>query len=185
MSKYNIPPKVFLEMGAWRQPLMMVDRIEDYKYGDNGYIKVIKHVTFNDPYLTGHFPDNPIMPGVIVAEIFGQASEYFSFISDICDVFAERFGESLTSSRNLSNVIHKPEFIDLVRERRAQVHGVLASQNLKFKDIAYPGDTIEVISKPAFSDPAGFKHYNVTANVGKKMICHGTIINFRETKQQG
>lgn len=182
MSKYIIPPKLFLEMGAWRQPLMMVDRIEEYKYGENGYIRVIKHVTYNDSYLAGHFPENPIMPGVIVAEIFGQASEYFSFISDICDVWAERFGISLTSLRDIHNVIHRPELIAIIRERRAQVRGVLASQNLKFKDIAYPGDTIEVISRPAFTDPAGFKHYSVTANVGKKKISDGTIINFRETK---
>ena len=114
-------------MGAWRQPLMMVDRIEEYKYGENGYIRVIKHVTYNDPYLTGHFPENPIMPGVIVAEIFGQASEYFSFISDICDACAERFGMSLTSLRDIHNVIHKPELIAIIRERRAQVRGVLAS----------------------------------------------------------
>ncbi|MDV5356020.1 3-hydroxyacyl-ACP dehydratase FabZ family protein [Enterobacter asburiae] len=185
MSKYTIPPKLFLEMGAWRQPLMMVDRIEDYKYGENGYIRVIKHVTYNDSYLIGHFPGNPIMPGVIVAEIFGQASEYFSFISDVCDIFAGRFGTSLTSLRDFYSVIHSPELVAIIRERRAQVRGVLASQNLKFKGIAYPGDTIEIISRPAFTDPVGFKHYSVTASVGKKIISQGTIINFRETLLQG
>ena len=78
MSKFKIPTKVFLAMGGWRQPLLMVDRIDDFKYGENGYVKVIKHVTYNEPYLLGHFPEDPIMPGAIISEIFGQASRYLS-----------------------------------------------------------------------------------------------------------
>ncbi|ENI1687514.1 beta-hydroxyacyl-ACP dehydratase [Escherichia coli] len=152
MSKYTIPSKIFLEMGGWRQPLLMVDKIADYKYGENGFVSVVKHVTYNEPYLLGHFPEDPIMPGVIISEIFGQASEYLSFLTYICDIW------------------------------RSQVRGVLAAQNLKFKDIAYPGDSIDVVSKLAFSDASGFKHYSVTAYVGKKLISQGTIINFRETK---
>ncbi|WP_342321208.1 3-hydroxyacyl-ACP dehydratase FabZ family protein [Kosakonia sp. BYX6] len=182
MSKYAIPSKIFLEMGGWRQPLLMVDRIEDYKYGENGFVHVIKHVTYNEPYLLGHFPEDPIMPGVIIAEIFGQASEYLSFLTDVCDIYFERFGTELKTLRDIFARIHEPELLNIIRTRRAQVRGVLAAQNLKFKDIAYPGDTIEVVSKLAFSDPGGFKHYSVTANVGKKLISQGTIVNFRESK---
>ncbi|TCC04681.1 beta-hydroxyacyl-ACP dehydratase [Kosakonia quasisacchari] len=182
MSRYSIPSKIFLEMGGWRQPLLMVDRIDDYKYGENGYVQIVKHVTYNEPYLLGHFPDDPIMPGVLIAEIFGQASEYFSFITDVCDIYFEKFGIELKSLRDIYAKIHQQELLDIIRTRRSQVRGVLAAQNLKFKDIAYPGDTIEVTSKLAFSDPTGFKHYSVTANVGKKLISQGTIINYREAK---
>lgn len=167
-------------MGGWRQPLLMVDRIVDFKYGESGYVKVIKHVTYNDPYLLGHFPDDPIMPGAIISEIFGQASEYFSFLSDVCDIYRERRGEVLSSLRDIHAFIRQPDMLEIIRERRSQVRGVLAAQNLKFKESAYPGDTIEVVSKLAFSDGSGFKHYAVTANVGKKIISQGTIINFRE-----
>ena len=52
-------------MGGWRQPLLMVDRIDDFKYGENGFVKVTKHITYNEPYLLGHFPDDPIMPGLL------------------------------------------------------------------------------------------------------------------------
>ena len=167
-------------MGGWRQPLIMVDRIEDYKYGNNGYIKVIKHVTYNDPYLLGHFPDDPVMPGVIISEIFGQASEYLSFITDICDIYSVDQGVELNSLRDIFEKINDDNMRQIIRVRRNQVRGVLAAQNLKFKEIAYPGDTIEVVSKLAFSDSHGFKHYAVSAHVGKKLISHGTIINFRE-----
>ncbi|MDR0806400.1 MAG: beta-hydroxyacyl-ACP dehydratase [Enterobacteriaceae bacterium] len=182
MSKYSIPSKIFLEMGGWRQPLLMVDRIDDYKYGENGYVQVVKHVTYNEPYLLGHFPEDPIMPGVIVSEIFGQASEYLSFLTDICDIYNERYGESLKSLRDIHSKIYDENMRDIIRTRRSQVRGVLAAQNLKFKDIAYPGDSIEVVSKLAFSDDHGFKHYSVSAHVGKRLISQGTIINFREVK---
>ncbi|QJT78939.1 3-hydroxyacyl-ACP dehydratase FabZ family protein [Kosakonia sp. MUSA4] len=182
MSKYRIPAKIFLEMGGWRQPLIMVDKIDDYKYGENGFVKVVKHVTYNDPWLSGHFPDDPIMPGVIISEIFGQASEYFSFLTDICDIYREKYHVELTSLRDIHARINQPEMLDIIRTRRAQVRGVLAAQNLKFKEIAYPGDSIEVVSKLSFSDANGFKHYSVTAHAGKRLISHGTIINFRESK---
>lgn len=169
-------------MGGWRQPLIMVDRIDDYKYGEKGYIKVVKHVTYNEPYLLGHFPEDPIMPGVMIAEIFGQASEYLSFLTDICDIYRERYQENLQSLRDIRARIYHAEMIDIIRSRRAQVRGVLAAQNLKFKEVACPGDTIEVISKLAFSDESGFKHYSVSACVGKREISKGTIINFREVK---
>lgn len=182
MSKYVIPSKIFLEMGGWRQPLLMVDRIDDFKYGENGFVKVTKHITYNEPYLLGHFPDDPIMPGVIISEIFGQASEYLSFLTDICDIYSETYGGELKSLRDIHALITRDEMREIIRTRRAQVRGVLAAQNLKFKSIAYPGDSIEVTSKLAFSDAHGFKHYSVTANVGKRLISHGTIINYRESK---
>ena len=170
-------------MGGWRQPLIMVDRIDDFKYGENGHIKVVKHVTYNEPYLLGHFPEDPIMPGAIISEIFGQASEYFSFLTDMSDIYQENNGEALHSLRDIYLKIHEKEMRDIIRARRAQVRGVLASQNLKFKDIAYPGDTIEVTSRLTFSDGKGFRHYSVSAQVGKKVISQGVIINFREVKQ--
>lgn len=182
MSKYRIPTKIFLEMGGWRQPLIMVDKIDDYKYGENGYVKVVKHVTYNDPWLSGHFPDDPIMPGVIISEIFGQASEYFSFLTDICDIYREKYHVELSSLRDIHARINEPEMLDIILTRRAQVRGVLAAQNLKFKEIAFPGDSIEVVSKLSFSDANGFKHYSVTAHAGKRLISHGTIINFCESK---
>ncbi|MDU3077327.1 MAG: beta-hydroxyacyl-ACP dehydratase, partial [Mixta calida] len=78
--------------------------------------------------------------------------------------------------------IYDAGMLEIIRARRAQVRGVLAAQNLKFKEVACPGDTIEVISRLAFSDESGFKHYAVSAHVGKREISKGTIINYREVK---
>jgi len=169
-------------MGGWRQPLIMVDRIDDYKYGDKSYVQVVKHISYNEPWLAGHFPDDPIMPGTMISEIFGQASEYLSFLTDICDLYRQRFDIELKSLRDIHRRMHEHVMLDIIRNQRMQVRGVLAAQNLKFKGIVYPGDTVEVKSELTFADPHGFKHYTVAAYVDKKQIGYGTIINYREVK---
>ena len=40
----------------------------------NESVTGIKSVTFNEPYFPGHFPERPVMPGVLIVEAFGQAA---------------------------------------------------------------------------------------------------------------
>lgn len=53
-----------------RYPFLLVDRAEDYV--SNTSIVGIKCVTFNEPFFQGHFPDYPVMPGVLVVEAMAQ-----------------------------------------------------------------------------------------------------------------
>ena len=55
-----------------RYPFLMVDRITEWVAGTKavGY----KNVTVNEPYFTGHFPDRPIMPGVMIIEAMAQVA---------------------------------------------------------------------------------------------------------------
>lgn len=54
-----------------RFPFMLIDRVLDVEPGK--YCVAIKNVTTNEPQFTGHFPDQPIMPGVLVVEALAQA----------------------------------------------------------------------------------------------------------------
>jgi 3-hydroxyacyl-[acyl-carrier-protein] dehydratase len=54
-----------------RYPFLLVDRILDI--GDD-YITGIKNVTANEPHFTGHFPDFPVMPGVLIIEALAQVA---------------------------------------------------------------------------------------------------------------
>ena len=55
-----------------RYPFLLVDRIIEID-GDNSAIG-IKNVTVNEPHFQGHFPDQPIMPGVLIIEAMAQTA---------------------------------------------------------------------------------------------------------------
>jgi 3-hydroxyacyl-[acyl-carrier-protein] dehydratase len=54
-----------------RYPFLLVDRATDYQPSKS--IVGIKNVTMNEPYFIGHFPGNPVMPGVLIVEALAQA----------------------------------------------------------------------------------------------------------------
>ena len=54
-----------------RYPFIMIDRILEVRPGEK--VIAIKNVTINEPFFQGHFPENPIMPGVLIIEAMGQA----------------------------------------------------------------------------------------------------------------
>ncbi len=62
-----------------RYPFMLVDRITACKPGE--CITGIKNVTINEEFFNGHFPDEPIMPGVLMVESMAQVSGVLGFIS--------------------------------------------------------------------------------------------------------
>jgi len=55
-----------------RYPMLLVDRIDRLEPGV--YAEGVKCVTANEPYLVGHFPDHPIMPGVLIVDALAQAA---------------------------------------------------------------------------------------------------------------
>jgi 3-hydroxyacyl-[acyl-carrier-protein] dehydratase len=64
--------KRILEMIPHRYPIMLVDRITELKHDE--YIVGLKNVTFNEPHFMGHFPNHPIMPGVLIIEAMAQTA---------------------------------------------------------------------------------------------------------------
>jgi 3-hydroxyacyl-[acyl-carrier-protein] dehydratase len=55
-----------------RFPFLLVDRITSFTAGES--IEAIKNVTFNEAHFVGHFPNHPVMPGVLVIEALAQAA---------------------------------------------------------------------------------------------------------------
>jgi beta-hydroxyacyl-ACP dehydratase FabZ len=62
-----------------RYPFLLVDRIESLKEGEEAV--GIKNVSINEPFFVGHFPGNPIMPGVLIIEAMAQVGGVLAFHS--------------------------------------------------------------------------------------------------------
>jgi UDP-3-O-[3-hydroxymyristoyl] N-acetylglucosamine deacetylase/3-hydroxyacyl-[acyl-carrier-protein] dehydratase len=61
-----------LETLPHRYPFVMIDRVLEFK-GDDGIV-ALKNITVNEPHFQGHFPGNPVMPGVLQLEAMAQAA---------------------------------------------------------------------------------------------------------------
>ncbi|BBB22686.1 3R-hydroxymyristoyl ACP dehydrase [Abyssogena phaseoliformis symbiont OG214] len=64
-----------------RYPFLLIDRVLELEVGKS--IVALKNVTFNEPQFTGHFPDQPIMPGVMIVEALAQATGILAFKSEV------------------------------------------------------------------------------------------------------
>ncbi|WP_419420242.1 3-hydroxyacyl-ACP dehydratase FabZ [Legionella sp. D16C41] len=101
-----------LELLPHRYPFILVDRVMEYKAFD--YLIASKNVTINEPVFMGHFPGNPIMPGVMMLEALAQASAI------------------------LSNLSREP------KEGHEFLYFFAGIDNAKFKQIVIPGDQLRL-----------------------------------------
>ncbi len=72
MNALELPmgPATIRELIPHRYPFLLVDRIEEIEPGVRAV--GIKNVTQNEPFFEGHFPDYPVMPGVLIVEAMAQ-----------------------------------------------------------------------------------------------------------------
>jgi len=71
-SETSLDIRRVLDTLPHRYPFVMVDRVLEFKGDDE--IVALKNVTFNEPYFSGHFPGNPVMPGVLQLEAMAQTA---------------------------------------------------------------------------------------------------------------
>lgn len=71
--------KEIFEYLPHRYPFLLVDRVVTLEKGHSilGY----KNVTINEPFFNGHFPGNPIMPGVLILEAMAQVAGILGFVT--------------------------------------------------------------------------------------------------------
>ena len=95
-----------------RYPFLLIDRVLDFTTGKN--LTAIKNVSFNEPHFIGHFPDQPIMPGVLIIEALAQATGILAFKSEV--------GNPLTG----------------------QIYMLVGVDKVRFKKTVEPGDQLKL-----------------------------------------
>ena len=79
-AKFNINDIV--KILPHRYPFILIDRIEIIERGES--LIALKNLTINEPFFQGHFPGQPVMPGVLSLEIMAQAGS-FLMLSQVVD----------------------------------------------------------------------------------------------------
>ncbi|HFD79398.1 MAG TPA: 3-hydroxyacyl-ACP dehydratase FabZ [Gammaproteobacteria bacterium] len=104
-----------------RYPFQLVDRVIEYRPGES--LVALKNVTINEPFFQGHFPEKPVMPGVLILEALAQATGLLAFKTEDRD--AER--DSLYYFVGIDNARFKRPvepgdqltlYVDLIKTRR-------------------------------------------------------------------
>jgi len=93
-----------------RYPFLLIDRVIDIEIGK--HLTAIKNISFNEPQFMGHFPSQPIMPGVLIIEALAQATGILAFKSEV----------------------GKPQ--------EGQIYMLVGVDNARFKKMVEPGDQI-------------------------------------------
>jgi 3-hydroxyacyl-[acyl-carrier-protein] dehydratase len=68
-----------------RYPFLLIDRVISYTLEPEMTLTGIKNVSINEPFFTGHFPENPIMPGVLILESLAQACGVLAYVAQATD----------------------------------------------------------------------------------------------------
>ncbi len=70
-EKKSMDIKEIMDTIPHRQPFLLIDRVEEIVEGES--VTAIKNVSYNEPFFAGHFPGEPVMPGVLIVEAMAQA----------------------------------------------------------------------------------------------------------------
>ncbi len=134
-----------LKLIPHRYPFLLIDRVLDYAAFD--YIKAVKNVTFNEPFFQGHFPGNPIMPGVLMLEALAQAGGILHSVSSRED----------ESDRDF-------------------MYYFAGIDKVKFKHIVVPGDQLSIDLKCTVKRKV-FWRMEGKIHVGDKLACSAEILS--------
>ena len=129
-----------------RYPFLLVDRVEDIDYGKT--IHAIKNVTVNEPCFTGHFPEYPVLPGVLIMEAMAQAAAILTFASASEE-------ETLQAADDL--------------------YLFAAIDNARFKRPVMPGDRLDLYAEMV-ANKRGIYKYKACAKVDGQIVAEAELM---------
>ena len=88
-----------------RFPFLLLDRVTDVQPGKS--LTALKNVSYNEPFFQGHFPESPVMPGVLVIEAMAQACGVLA----VCSQGGKRKEGEITLFAGLDEVLFKRQVV--------------------------------------------------------------------------
>jgi len=117
-----------------RYPFLLVDRVLECYKGVS--IRAIKNVTMNEPFFPGHFPNRPVMPGVMIIEALAQAAGVLAFVTaDVIPDDSTRFYFVGIDKARFRKPVEPGDQLILTAKLERQMRGIW-----KFSTVAYVGD---------------------------------------------
>lgn len=106
IEKKTLPIQILdiMEYMPHRYPFLLIDRVVDIDYGKS--IKILKNVTINEHFFQGHFPNYPVMPGVLIVEAMAQSAGVLTVLS-----FGANKGDEICFFAAINNARFKRQVI--------------------------------------------------------------------------
>lgn len=96
-SDYFLDIHAIMNLIPHRYPFILIDRILDMNLGET--CTAVKNVTINEPFFQGHFPNQPVMPGVLILESMAQAGAFLVLNSVEDPMSKNMFFSAITQSK--------------------------------------------------------------------------------------
>lgn len=141
-----------------RWPMLLVDRAYDVVPGERGH--GVKNVTISEPYFAGHYPEQSVMPGVLIVESMAQLAAV---------VLAASWGAEASEATGTSGAS------EAAGSTAARVGYLGAIRQMKFSRLVVPGDSLSLYAELG-RGLGGLTQVQVRASVGKELAAKGTLI---------
>ena len=110
-----------------RYPFILIDKIEITKQGES--LTALKNMTINEPFFQGHFPGQPVMPGVLSLEIMAQAGSFLMLSQVVDPLSANMFFSSVEKTKFRKPIVPGDQlmiYMTLVKKKLnlCKFHGV-------------------------------------------------------------
>lgn len=135
-----------------RYPFLMVDRVVEWEPGKRAV--GIKNVTVNEPFFNGHYPEQPIMPGVLIAEAMAQVGG-LAIGDELANDASAAHGSDASDGRML------PLFVGI--------------DDMRFRRIVVPGDQLRIETE-VLRFRRGMAKIAAKATVDGEVVCEGTLM---------
>jgi 3-hydroxyacyl-[acyl-carrier-protein] dehydratase len=117
-----------------RYPFLLVDRVLEFDPDAPTRLKAMKNVTMNEPFFQGHFPNHPVMPGVLIIEAMAQAAGCLAYMGAKEDQQDQLFYLVKVDKARFSQIVSPGDQLIFEVEQKRIVRNMGLYQTVAFVD---------------------------------------------------